>query len=133
MGSIKSLKMINEPQNYLRRYPFILNERHSSVGKVIENTYSMRTRHKSANDKMECKLFGWNNIGKDSEDFSRRPLTLIKTSINCAPRRSSPAAACSMATALSMAYRKGSRTRNFSSSGPTRYKIDNEFQSRFCP
>ena len=44
--------MINEPQNYLRRYPFILNERHSSVGKVIENTYSMRTRHKSANDKM---------------------------------------------------------------------------------
>ena len=46
------LKMINEPQNYLRRYPFILNERHSSVGKVIENTYSMRTRHKSANDKM---------------------------------------------------------------------------------
>ena len=43
--------MMNEPQNYLRRYPFILNERHSSVGRVIENSYAMRTRHKSANDK----------------------------------------------------------------------------------
>ena len=44
--------MINEPQNYLRRYPFILDGRLSSVGRVIENSYAVRTRHKSANDKM---------------------------------------------------------------------------------
>ena len=60
MGKVTSkccsvLKMVNEPQNYLRRYPFILNERHSSVGRVIENSYAMRTRHKSNNEKMVRK------------------------------------------------------------------------------
>merc|ERR1712012_124977 len=75
-------------QNYLQRYPFILNERYANVCNIIEHSYN----------------------------------------INCAPRKSSPV---SMATALAISYRKGTKSRS-GSSGPTRYKIENQFQSRFC-
>merc|ERR1712012_58043 len=118
-------------QNYLQRYPFILDERYANVCNIIEHSYNING--KNDNKSPECisnvrnVVVGMDQSNKTTEEFTKRPL-LLMTNINCAPRKSSPV---SMATALAISYRKGTKSRS-GSSGPTRYKIENQFQSRFC-
>merc|ERR1712126_359378 len=124
-GDAKKMKQ----NNYLQRYPFILDERYANVCNIIEHSYSYSNRNdkKSLDNVRNVSVSSLDNCNKTPEEFTKRPL--LMTNINCAPRKSSPV---SMATALSISYRKGTKSRS-SSSGPTRYKIENQFQSRFCP
>lgn len=116
---------------YLQRYPFILNERHSRFCETIKSSYNCSAttvNNCKAKSHQECndRNVTHDSYNKNGETFYKRPLLL--TDLNCAPRkqRRSPMI-CSL-----LSYAKGSKSRLSTVTGPTRYKIEKQFQSRFC-
>jgi len=119
--------------HYLQRYPFILNGKHSRFCEIIKSSYNCGvTTVKNCEAKyhqvQECndRNVIRDSYNKNGETFCKRPLLL--TDLNCAPRRQRH----SPVIRSSLFYAKGSKSKSSATAGPTRYKIDKQFQSRFC-
>merc|ERR1711997_474953 len=131
VSSEASGEMMKISQNYLGRYPFILNERFTNISANIEQAYRYQERKE-----FECNLRNVTGNGqpppastreKQDQDFMRLRPIIFKTDIDCAPRKNSP----TRCAAVCLPFRKSPKSR-FSGSGPTRYKVVHQFQSRFC-
>ena len=138
LGSVNIETSQSMHQNYLQRYPFILDERQTTIGKAIETSYKVKKENTVSNlmiwwqtHRQTWQLLCFRNVlgmwpmltikclknppkgmkllqhNKSQTYFSLiRPLLL--TNLNCALRKSPSR---SIATSLSITYRKGSKSR----------------------
>jgi len=134
VSSEASGEMMKISHNYLGRYPFILNERFTNISANIEQAYRNQEMQKFKEFESNARnVTGsgpppppWTTEKKDQDYMRLRPI-ILKTDIDCAPRKNSP----TRCAAVCLPFRKSPKSR-FCGGGPTRYKVVHQFQSRFC-